>query len=78
MVFLGDHQPSPIASGANASHDVPITIVAKDPAVLERVTSWGWADGLRPKRRLAGVADERVPGQVLHRVRAEVCGILIG
>jgi hypothetical protein len=49
MVFLGDHQPSPIAAGANASHDVPITIVAKDPAVLDRVDSWGWADGLKPE-----------------------------
>jgi hypothetical protein len=48
MVFLGDHQPSPIAAGANASHDVPISIVAKDPAVLSRITSWGWQDGLRP------------------------------
>jgi hypothetical protein len=49
MVFLGDHQPSPIASGANASHDVPVTIVAKDPAVLAHVSSWGWASGLRPR-----------------------------
>jgi hypothetical protein len=48
MVFLGDHQPSPIASGAGASHDVPITIVSQDPAVLERVTGWNWTPGLRP------------------------------
>jgi hypothetical protein len=48
LVFLGDHQPSPIAAGANASHDVPISIVAKDPAVLDRVGGWGWADGLKP------------------------------
>ncbi|MDY7088794.1 MAG: sulfatase-like hydrolase/transferase [Actinomycetota bacterium] len=48
MVFLGDHQPSPIASGAGASHDVPITVLAKDPKVLDRITSWGWAEGLRP------------------------------
>jgi hypothetical protein len=48
LVFLGDHQPSPIAAGANASHDVPISIVAKDPAVLRRIGGWGWQDGLRP------------------------------
>jgi hypothetical protein len=48
LVFLGDHQPSPIASGAGASHDVPVSIVAKDPAVLERITDWRWTDGLRP------------------------------
>ena len=49
LVFLGDHQPSPIASGAGASHDVPISIVAKDPAVFDRITDWKWADGLHPK-----------------------------
>ncbi|MBU2665368.1 sulfatase [Actinoplanes bogorensis] len=49
MVLLGDHQPSPIAAGAGASHDVPITLVAKDPKVLDRITGWGWAEGLRPR-----------------------------
>ncbi|MEV4515577.1 sulfatase-like hydrolase/transferase [Dactylosporangium sp. NPDC049525] len=48
MVFLGDHQPAPVITGENASRDVPITIVARDPAVLERISGWGWQDGLRP------------------------------
>ncbi|WP_307831446.1 sulfatase-like hydrolase/transferase [Nucisporomicrobium flavum] len=48
MVFLGDHQPAPIVVGETASHDVPITIVAKDPAVLDKIADWGWTDGLRP------------------------------
>jgi hypothetical protein len=48
LVFLGDHQPIPLVAGKNASHDVPITIVARDPAVLERVSGWGWQDGLNP------------------------------
>ncbi|KUL39953.1 sulfatase [Actinoplanes awajinensis subsp. mycoplanecinus] len=48
MVFLGDHQPSPVVTGENASHDVPITIVAKDPKVLDRIANWGWTDGLKP------------------------------
>ncbi|MFI5935141.1 sulfatase-like hydrolase/transferase [Actinoplanes sp. NPDC051494] len=48
MVFLGDHQPSPIVVGDGASHDVPITIVAKDKAVLDKVAGWGWTDGLKP------------------------------
>ena len=47
-VVLGDHQPVTIVSGDNASHDVPISIIARDPAVLDRVSGWGWADGLRP------------------------------
>ncbi|MEV4657094.1 sulfatase-like hydrolase/transferase [Micromonospora sp. NPDC049301] len=48
LVFLGDHQPSPVVTGEGASRDVPITIVARDPAVLDRVAGWGWQDGLRP------------------------------
>jgi hypothetical protein len=48
LVFLGDHQPAPIVTGYGASRDVPVTIVARDPAVLARVAAWGWQDGLRP------------------------------
>ncbi|MDI1462221.1 sulfatase [Catellatospora sp. KI3] len=48
LVFLGDHQPSPSVTGAEANRDVPITIVARDRAVLDRIGSWGWQDGLRP------------------------------
>jgi hypothetical protein len=48
LVFLGDHQPAPVVTGEHASRDVPITIVAHDPAVLDRTGSWGWQDGLKP------------------------------
>jgi hypothetical protein len=48
LVFLGDHQPAPVVTGEGASRDVPITIVAHDPAVLDKISGWGWTDGLRP------------------------------
>jgi hypothetical protein len=48
LVVLGDHQPAAVISGEGASHDVPVSVVAKDPAVLERVGEWGWPTGLRP------------------------------
>jgi hypothetical protein len=51
LVFLGDHQAAPIITGQNASHDVPITIVAHDPAVLNQVSGWGWQNGLRPGKQ---------------------------
>ncbi len=51
LVFLGDHQAAPIITGAGASRDVPITIVAGDPAVLDRISGWGWQEGLRPGPR---------------------------
>jgi hypothetical protein len=48
LVVLGDHQPAAVISGEGASHDVPVSVVAKDPAVLDRIGSWGWQPGLRP------------------------------
>jgi hypothetical protein len=48
LVLLGDHQPASFVAGEDAGMDVPITIVARDPAVLDRIADWGWQDGLRP------------------------------
>lgn len=48
LVMLGDHQPAAVVVGQGASKDVPISIVAKDPKVLDRVAGWGWTDGLTP------------------------------
>lgn len=48
LIVLGDHQPASIVSGQGASHDVPITVIAHDPAVLDRIAPWGWQDGMRP------------------------------
>ena len=48
MVFLGDHQPASVVVGQNASRDVPVSIVAKDPEVFDRIAGWGWTDGLVP------------------------------
>ena len=48
VVALGDHQPAAIVSGPDASRDVPITIIAHDPEVMNRVESWGWEPGMLP------------------------------
>ncbi|MEV0800786.1 CDP-alcohol phosphatidyltransferase family protein [Kribbella sp. NPDC050281] len=48
LVLLGDHQPASIVSGDGASRDVPVSIIAADPAVTDRAADWGWQDGLRP------------------------------
>jgi phosphatidylglycerophosphate synthase len=47
LIVLGDHQPSRVVGG-QPGHDVPISIIAHDPAVLSRIASWGWVDGMRP------------------------------
>jgi phosphatidylglycerophosphate synthase len=51
LVVLGDHQPATIVSGQEPSHDVPISVIAHDPAVLDQIAGWRWEDGLRPSQR---------------------------
>ena len=48
LVFLGDHQPVPVVTGPDAGRDVPVTIVARDRSVLDRISGWGWEPGLNP------------------------------
>ncbi|HWT33043.1 MAG TPA: CDP-alcohol phosphatidyltransferase, partial [Microbacterium sp.] len=48
VIVLGDHQPAAIVSGADAGHDVPVSIIARDPAVLHRIDGWEWQPGLLP------------------------------
>lgn len=48
VVLLGDHQPSTIVSGGDAGRDVPVSVIAQDPAVLRRISGWSWDRGLRP------------------------------
>ncbi|MCC5034801.1 sulfatase [Streptomyces sp. WAC 00631] len=48
LVVLGDHQPVPTVAGDGASRDVPISIVAHDEAVLDRISDWEWDEGLKP------------------------------
>jgi len=48
LLLLGDHQPASVVVGTNSTKDVPISVVAKDPKVLDRIKSWGWTDGLTP------------------------------
>ena len=48
VIALGDHQPSRVISQAN--HEVPVTIIAHDPKVMDRLSSWGWTDGMLPSQ----------------------------
>jgi phosphatidylglycerophosphate synthase len=51
VVLLGDHQPATTVSGHGASHDVPISVIAHDPKVMDQIAGWGWQNGLRPSPR---------------------------
>ena len=48
VVLLGDHQPSAVVTGPGAGRDVPVSVLAADPAVVRRISGWGWQAGLRP------------------------------
>ena len=60
MVVLGDHQPATIVTGEGADHDVPVTVLAHDPAVLDQISSLG----------LAGRAAPAVPDAPVWRMDA--------
>jgi len=49
LVVLGDHQPHDYVTGPGVDHDVPVSVIAHDPAVLRRLDGWRWQDGLRPR-----------------------------
>ena len=46
LIVLGDHQPSRVAEPA--SREVPTTIIAHDPKLISRLSSWGWTNGMLP------------------------------
>jgi phosphatidylglycerophosphate synthase len=48
LVVLGDHQPATVVTGQGASHHVPISVIAHDPKVMDRIAGWRWQDGMSP------------------------------
>lgn len=48
VVMLGDHQPSSVVSGRGAGHQVPVSVISRDPSVLAAIAGWRWQHGLRP------------------------------
>ncbi|HEY2315773.1 MAG TPA: CDP-alcohol phosphatidyltransferase family protein [Streptosporangiaceae bacterium] len=50
LVLLGDEQPDTPITSPGASHNVPISIIARDPSVFRQIVSWHWQAGLLPGR----------------------------
>ncbi|HEY6786987.1 MAG TPA: CDP-alcohol phosphatidyltransferase family protein [Trebonia sp.] len=49
VILLGDEQPdTPISTPGRTSHELPISIIARDPSVFRQIDSWRWQDGLVP------------------------------
>jgi phosphatidylglycerophosphate synthase len=64
VLMLGDHQPHSYVTGDAPGHQVPVTILSRDPAVIDRVSGWDWQPGLRP------LPDAPVWG--MHSVRDQI------
>lgn len=54
MLWVGDHQPAASVSGEGASWDVPVHVVTRDPALLQRFVELGFRPGLEPVRPALG------------------------
>ncbi|MBB5752750.1 sulfatase [Prosthecomicrobium pneumaticum] len=66
LLVLGDHQPAPLVTGADASRDVPVHLIAADPSVLATAARWGWGAGLLP--------DPARPAEPMEGMRARLLG----
>jgi hypothetical protein len=54
MLWLGDHQPAASVSGKGAGWEVPVHIVTRDRALLERFIALGFVAGLEPRKPALG------------------------
>lgn len=54
LILLGDHQPAPLITGDSTSRTVPVHIIARDPALLERFSTLGFRQGVMPPEASAG------------------------
>jgi hypothetical protein len=61
LIILGDHQPAANVSGAGASWDVPVHVIASEPQILEALQADGFRPGLVPLRPTAGKMSELAP-----------------
>ena len=61
VILMGDHQPPGLVSGAGASWDVPIHVIASRPGLLERLRRHGFRDGLTPSGAAVARMDTLLP-----------------
>jgi hypothetical protein len=61
LIILGDHQPAANVSGEGASWDVPVHVIASQPAILDALLANGFRQGLVPDLPTAGKMNELAP-----------------
>jgi hypothetical protein len=58
LIVVGDHQPPGGLAGRDASWDVPVHVIASDPALIRRFQGLGFTDGLQPQGPALGAMHE--------------------
>jgi hypothetical protein len=53
-VLIGDHQPTANITGERPPWDVPVHIISRDAALLDRFKAQGFSEGLWPDRTVLG------------------------
>jgi hypothetical protein len=61
MILIGDHQPPGLVSGAGASWNVPVHVIASRGGVLDRLRDHGFHEGLTPGRTTVARMDTLLP-----------------
>jgi hypothetical protein len=61
MILIGDHQPPGLVSGAGASWNVPVHVIASRGGVLDRLRDHGFHEGLTPGRSAVARMDTLLP-----------------
>ncbi len=61
LVLIGDHQPPASIAGEGARWDVPVHVIARDDALIERLIARGFAPGVVPEATPIGAMHELGP-----------------
>ena len=61
MILIGDHQPPGLVSGAGASWNVPVHVIASRGGVINRLRDHGFLEGLNPGRTAVARMDTLLP-----------------
>jgi hypothetical protein len=63
IVLLGDHQPMSFIAG-DIGHDVPVHVIARDPALLRAFSEGHWTGGMLPDAQSPVVPMEALRGEL--------------
>jgi hypothetical protein len=70
IIAIGDHQPPAAVSGRDAPWEVPVHVITRRRAILDRLLAHGFQDGLEPQRPSMGAMHALLPA-LLGAFRAD-------